>query len=476
MSLWLCLRLAQLPLECLSREEGQPTAVVEQRQLLCINNSAAELGLKAGLGIAQAQALCGEQSLRLLARDPRAEQRALQRLACWAYSISPTLHSFGEHSLLLEIGGCLRLFGGVQSILNLALGGLAQRGHQVDSALAQTRKAAWLLSFRPTAEALDYTRPLPERLAPLPLSLLHPLCKEVAALQHTGLSRLGELLTLPGPALANRCGRELAVLLEQLLGHRHDSAADFRPPDYFADHLYLGYEVQNRAEMQPAIHQLLQALERFLQLRQLQTRQIDWAFISSARQRQSLRVRSSTPLHSAARWQTLSDVAMERIQLQRGVQTIALHARRLEALTAIAADLFGPARTEAALSTLPDQLRNRLGLQAIQYLQCRDEHLPELAVYSTPEPSSTGIETDAVGRERPFWLLAKPQPLSVDAKGGLYWQGPLRLLRGPERLEDYWWQQPCSRDYYMAEGAAGNRYWVFHERLQRCWYLHGLFV
>ena len=49
-------------------------------------------------------------------------------------------------------------------------------------------------------------------------------------------------------------------------------------------------------------------------------------------------------------------------------------------------------------------------------------------------------------------------------------------MGGPERIEDLWWQQPVSRDYYIARGRGGQYYWLFHDRRQRCWYLHGLFA
>lgn len=476
MSLWLCLRLAQLPLECQNRDEHRPVAIVEQRRLLCLNSQAIELGLQAGMGVAQAQALCAEQPILLLPRDCHREQRTLERLACWAYSISPRLHTWREHSLLLEISSCLRLFGGAQRIVELARNGLGRRGHRVHCALAETRKGAWLLSFRPQTEALEHTLPLDERLGKLPLSLLYPLCEDVRALQHSGIARVGELLALPRAALAQRCGRDLILLLEQLLGHRHDAEADFRPPPRFADHLDLGYPVYNHTEMQPAMQHLLQAMERFLELRQLRTRQIDWIFIGQPGQRQSLRVRSSTPLACAARWQSLSDMAVERLRLAWGAQTIALRTRSLEAQGTVHTDLFNTPSPQADLYTLPDQLRNRLGLQSILHLQQRDEHLPERAVYSTPTPTTEAPASADQLKERPFWLLQPPQPLSVNREGTLFWHGPLQLLRGPERLEDGWWHQPCSRDYYVAAGPEGNRYWVFHERLQQRWYLHGLFA
>ena len=62
------------------------------------------------------------------------------------------------------------------------------------------------------------------------------------------------------------------------------------------------------------------------------------------------------------------------------------------------------------------------------------------------------------------------------SSGRLYWEGALELLYGPERIEDNWWREAVSRDYYIASGSAGRLYWIFHDRLAGQWYVHGLFA
>ena len=46
MSLWLCLRFSQLPLQCLSRSEEQPVVVLSKQRVLRANDSAASLGIR----------------------------------------------------------------------------------------------------------------------------------------------------------------------------------------------------------------------------------------------------------------------------------------------------------------------------------------------------------------------------------------------------------------------------------------------
>ncbi|MDG1987156.1 MAG: DNA polymerase Y family protein, partial [Halieaceae bacterium] len=57
----------------------------------------------------------------------------------------------------------------------------------------------------------------------------------------------------------------------------------------------------------------------------------------------------------------------------------------------------------------------------------------------------------------------------------LYWKDELHLISGPERIEDYWWSKPISRDYYIAKNIYGNHYWIFCNRRTKHWYIQGIF-
>ena len=57
----------------------------------------------------------------------------------------------------------------------------------------------------------------------------------------------------------------------------------------------------------------------------------------------------------------------------------------------------------------------------------------------------------------------------------MYWGSPLALVYGPERIEDGWWDKPASRDYFVAQNAQGQRFWLFFERRQQRWFLQGIF-
>jgi protein ImuB len=70
-----------------------------------------------------------------------------------------------------------------------------------------------------------------------------------------------------------------------------------------------------------------------------------------------------------------------------------------------------------------------------------------------------------------------PRPQALKRHGGrLYWNGRLRLVYGPERIEDNWWHEPVSRDYYIARNSGGQDYWVFRDRLSQHWFIQGVFA
>jgi protein ImuB len=490
MSLWLCLRFNQLPLQCLNRATEQPVAVLARQRVVCANDGAATLGIRTGMGAATVHALADNEPLLLLERDESAEQHCLQQLCCWAYSITPSLFSWRRDCLQLEIGGCLSLFRGLDKLLAEVAGGIGSRGYSVQYGLAPTPKAAWLLSFAAVDTALANTRPLAERLAPLPLSLLDAFPAAIDSLRRAGLHTLGDILALPGAALGRRCGRELTHFLQQVLGQREDLQADYRPPATFSDAYWFGYEVKANEELLPAVQLLLQSLCAFLRSTQLQTAEIRWQLIGIDRTLREVAVRSTSNHSDWQNWHQLTRIRFERLQLATGVEGLALDCPELRPGQQENIDLFSPHSQREPLASLLDRLRSRLGLQAIEKVGCRDEHLPEFAVHvSSDLPGAAGVpaagvpaagvpaapDADQACAQRPFWLMPEPQALRQSLRQ-LYWNGALDLVHGPERIEDNWWQEAVSRDYYIARDRNGQHYWVFRDRLARQWYIHGVFA
>jgi protein ImuB len=474
MQLWLCLRLPELAVQCLPQQRPLPAAVLEQQRIHAVNAAAAVLGLEPGMDPASARALAGEQTLQLLPRDRDAEAQALQSLSCWAYGVTPHLHAFRDNCLMLEVAGSLRLFGGLDAVLRHCRRGLASRGYSAEIAAAGTPLAAWALSHAPDhRENID--APLEKRLAPLPTTLLTPLHAQFDALERGGLRRLGEILALPAAALGRRCGQDFVQLLQQLRGERCEPVVHFEPPSCFQDSYPLGYPARNHDELGPALEQLLESLEHYLRQRQLQTRQLLWCFRGHGDYREDLEVRASEAGTARADWYRLTRLRLERRHFREEVDRVLLRVTQLDSADPESGSLFRHARQNGSPGQLVDLLSNRLGSRAVSSVRCRDGHLPEDS-YTTVMPGETPAGIRPPAAQRPFWLLAKPEDLGTREDRLTFWGSRLTLVHGPERIEDGWWDGGTSRDYFIARSEQGQRFWLYHERRLRRWFLHGLFA
>lgn len=471
----MCLRFEQLPLHCLNHSEDTPVAVLAQQRVLRANDCAAALGIRPGMGTSTVRALAGDEPVQLLERDEQAEQRALQQLCCWAYSITPTLHIARADCLQLEIGGCLALFRGLDALLDEVRSGISSRHYSAALGLAPTPGAAWLLSHAEPGNALAITTALEERLAGLPLQLLDEFDTAVDSLRRAGLHTLGDILALPAAALARRCGKAFTHFLQQVLGRADDRQPNYQPPATFSDQYWFGYEVKTNAELMPAVQKLLQAFCLFLRNTQLRSSEIHWQLLGIDHRVRTVCVRSSTSHSDWQNWHQLTRIRFEQLALEGSVEGLALVCEQLTPGQQDNIDLFSPRNQREPLASLVDRLRNRLGLQAIETMGCRDEHLPELAMLVSSEPPPDALPPGNHCLQRPFWLMPEPAPLRQRGKT-LYWHGALRLVYGPERIEDNWWQTPVSRDYYIATGEAGQHYWVFYDRLGKSWLIQGIFA
>lgn len=112
--LWLAVAFPGLGLALHTRSqprgEPRPLALVQDGRVLACNVEAEDSGVAPGQRTASALALC--PSLRFLEHRPVEEARLLRQLAEACIAVTPTVVLCPPQGLLLEVGGCLRLFRG----------------------------------------------------------------------------------------------------------------------------------------------------------------------------------------------------------------------------------------------------------------------------------------------------------------------------------------------------------------------------
>ena len=142
--LWLALHFPLLALEALPLRQS-PSAVVSGGRIVAADQLAAKSGVGRGQKLSTALGL--QPGLAVFERDLGHEIAALDRLAIWGGRFTPTVNLSSPAMLLLEIGGCQRLFGGVEPIVAGALIGCKKQGYSVQWSVAPTPLgASWLKS------------------------------------------------------------------------------------------------------------------------------------------------------------------------------------------------------------------------------------------------------------------------------------------------------------------------------------------
>jgi protein ImuB len=133
---------------------------------------------------------------------------SLRTLACWAGVYTPRLSLAPPAGLLLEIGGCLRLWGGLERLVAAVAADLEAQGCAAALAAAPAPQAAlWLAQGETSALCTDIAT-MRARLDALPLSALAgPDLPEAARekLQRFGARTLGDARRA-GPAHRSRGG------------------------------------------------------------------------------------------------------------------------------------------------------------------------------------------------------------------------------------------------------------------------------
>ncbi len=455
--------------------------MVEQGRVLLGDRDAQQAGIGCGTGVAAARALA--PAITLMARNPAREAALMQTLACWAGGLTPRI-SLTPDTLLLEIGSCLRLFGGLEAIVVAARDGVQAQGLTLGLAAAPAPLAAQWLSRSGTAAMCLDARAMARCLDRLPIDVLPD--RAATALHRFGAKTLADVRRLPAAQLARRIGMEAMQLLARAFGEHPDPRADFVFPERFALPLPLPAAVETAGALLFAARRLTSALAGWLAVRQAGVRGIKLRLRHRLGETE-LKLQFADPTAEAGRFERVLRERLDQLSLTAPVESILLEALDVSPLPGRSRPLFDdPGDEPEAIGALLERLAARLGEERIHRLAVHDDHRPECASRPAPlfGPSAPGHGTPL---PRPLWLLDPPEPLT-EVDGRPYAQGPLKLLAGPERIESGWWDGgeadgkaggapgDIRRDYFIALSATACWLWIYREcRAPGGWYLHGYF-
>ncbi len=460
--------MPQLPLDIFLRGSStpEPFAVEEQHRVFACDRKAFARGIRAGMTVSAALALAPR--LRVAPRDPAAETEALLGVAGWAAQFSPGVAIEFPDGVLLEVSGSLKLFGGLESLLERLRRGLAEMGWSATLAGAPTPRAAFWLALAGKQEFIDSIAGLEAALAALPVGVLHCGDGTLEALEAIGVRTLGELRALPREGVARRFGQGLLDELDRALGLLPDPRNFFIPPARFRAAIELSAEV-TQAEALLFAAARSGGVQRFV----LRLKHRDRAAIEVA-------IGLVAPSRDAERFTLLLRERLSSLALAEPVREITLQADDVVPLPGRNLGLLlEEGKAAGDWEHLVEGLRARLGTEAVCGIAGRAEHRPERAsalAPLVPLPLSGGGLGWGFG-ERPLWLLDRPKPLE-EISAVPHHEGPLELLAGPERIESGWWDgDGVARDYFIARMQSEALVWIYREwRGEGGWYLHGVFA
>ncbi len=523
--LWLSIYLPLLPLEvfnhskplseaglsdsAINNDIERPLVISVRHKVLLCNRAASQCGIEPGVAINTARGL--SDTLLIAERDPQKEQRLLQHLAESVYQFSSAVSCYNNHrsenSLLLEIGGSLRLFNGRQQLKQNISEILHQHplnrpsGFQHQLSIANTPKAAELLaryqyrqqqsSNKSPANKKNINKNArgSDQLSAIPIGLLDLAEQSLSQCLDMGITQLEQLRRIPAAALGKRLGKEIVLYLEQLSGKRADPQRLIMLPAYFEREQFYIDGLRSHTDLMYPIKYLLSELCAYLQVRQLQCRGMQWCFHRFSRQKNTIAIHCSEALNDYQALLTLITIKLDQLPLDSPVETVTLKVTDFEQSHVVVDDFFDQKNPSRNIHLLADKLTAKLGPQALTTIVLHNDHFPEAS--NRPHQFQQGQSKHDLQHNslppRPSWLLPAPEQLFCIDSDIYYKSHKLLLLKGPERIEGKWWTNSgASRDYFVAarkksanNSAAQNHYqafyWIYYDRKIQQWYLHGLF-
>ena len=344
--------------------------------MLVVDAAAAAAGVGAGQKLSTALGL--QPGLAVFERDAGREQQALDSLACWAGRFTPTISRQPPATLLLEIGGCRRLFGGTEAIVAAALAGCAEQAYTVGWAAAPTPVAARWLARAGGGLAVDAAG-LAAALDALPCTVPGWPAAVVDRLESFGLRRLGDLRQLPAAGLRRRLGHGPVDDLARAWGELPDPQAAFVFPESFAIDLELPARVEQAEALVFAGQRLFAALAGWLDGRQLLVRRCTLLLTHDDGPPTALALNFAEPAADEGRFLRLLREHLGRLQLRDPVEALRLQADELVDRPGESGRLFAQAAAGEGAPACLERLRARLGEGAVQALGEAADHRPECA-------------------------------------------------------------------------------------------------
>jgi protein ImuB len=484
---WIAIHLPHLPLEAIRPRwsEPGPHAVLDREGVLAMSVQAARHGVCIGMRRNGVLMVCPDAVIH--EHDPLREQDALKSIALALLQYTPEVAFAEEASLLLDVTASLRAFGGRARLCRLVRAAIHDLGFTPQVGMAPTAQGAWLLARFPQQKHRAVLRrvarmeSLMRRLDALPCLLLPALRSYQVWLEGIACRTLGKLRRLPRAGLQRRVGKDVLSALDRAYGKATELFEWVEPPKTFSARIELPDRIEHAEALLFAARRLLLQMTGWLVSRQLAVSRfvllLEHERGRSAIAPSSLEIALAEPAWREEHLVRLLKERLARFVLAAPVIAMRIDTAQAEAMLPPSGSLFPePGGNAADYRRLLELLTARLGHDKVLVPAPRADHRPEVCNAWSPAASAPRLASvAALPAERPCWILEEPVPLSL-RQNRVFYGSPLKLLRGPERIECGWWDgRLVMRDYFIAQDHASVCYWIYRTRGEdeMQWFLHG---
>jgi protein ImuB len=451
--------------------------------LHCVNVAAIARGLRRGMALADARAICPDLSTRMA--DLAAEAAALASLRRWAGRYAPMVGSDGTDGLMADISGVPHLFGGEQDLRDDLQARLDRAGLASVSAIAGTRGAAHALARHGGGIVPDGR--LVDGIGHLPVTALRVDHDTAEGLSRMGLMRIADLIPLPRAPLVRRFGSGLMLRLDQALGAQSEPVGGEADAPHFGMRMTLPEPIGKQEDVMAGLARLLDRLCAKLALHRRGARRVRLELRRVDRGTVTVEIGLARPMRDPLRIAALFAKGVDEVDSGYGIDALRLSAPLTEAMAPEQIGGGPTVRHEDALADLLSSVGNRIGFDRVLRLLPADSLIPERSHSLAPAAYAPAEATpNRAGPARPITLFP-PEPVTAATgtpPASFRWRRMrFTTLRatGPERITPEWWFDDPAwrsglRDYWRIETQQGPRLWLFTTPQTQGWYMQGEFA
>lgn len=388
------------PNRCESGETSQPPgadsvtearcyALADHAHILMPDFDALRAGVHAGQSRSYALALA--PGLKMLAADTARETQAFEAMALALLTYTPKVSLGHAHTLLLEVGSGLRLFGGLRALLSRVSATVAEFGYTARIACAPTAWGAWLLAQAHADRQGHRWHVIKETSLARVLDRLSVLLLPISqadrdAFTHVGCATLADLRQLPRSGVVRRFGSGILDLLAQAYGARPDPRESFRAPASFHAQLELPSRVDSADALLFAARRLIVQLAGWLSAHHAAlsgyTLLLEHELASRhAPKTSSLKVAWAIPSRDAEHLIWLLREKLNQTVLVAPVIELKLVADQIGEYAGRSDTLFPMPESDGdSIARLLERLSARLGPENVLQMSVQDDHRPERAM------------------------------------------------------------------------------------------------